>query len=191
MKKKEAGTQNRIIRLIIALVVIACLGYGGYWFYSAHQGGSKAEETMKELEVFIPGLGVDTGSQTGAGRDPLASVTIQDMDIVGVIEIPAIDVMAPVTAKEYSEEFFASWLGGSPVSGRFMITGGRDDVFLKLAKLKPGDRVAFTDIDGVRYSYSVLTQYHLKKWDEGTDDLQLCYKTDDDTYFVVGCSADQ
>ena len=62
-------------------------------------------------------------------------------------------------------------------------------MFRRIAGLSPGDRVTFTDVDGVRYGYEVMTQYHLKKWDEGDNDLLVCYESDDDTYFVVGCSA--
>ena len=54
-----------------------------------------------------------------------------------------------------------------------------------------GDKVAFTDIDGVRYNYIVTTQFHLKDWDEADQDLMLCYKTDDNTQFVLGCKREQ
>ena len=143
---------------------------------------------MTALQNIIPGLGSDTGVSTGLGRDPLAAVSIDGTDIVGVLEIPSLNIDAPVTAKDYSEEYFATWLDGSPASGHFEILGNQADLFRNLPKLKPGDRVSFTDVDGVRYNYTVATQYHLKKWDDGDNDLLLCYTTDDDTYFVVGCT---
>ena len=186
--KKGSRGNNRIIKLIIVLVIVACLGYAGYRIYMDRNGGAKAEDTMRTLQTIIPGLGVDTDIQSGLGRDPLAAISIDGVDIVGVIEIPSLDVMAPVTGKDTTEEYFASWLDGSPVQGHFKVLGGRDDVFRKISSLKPGDRVIFTDIDGVRYAYSVTTQYHLKKWDEGDNDLLICYETDSDTYFVVGCT---
>jgi LPXTG-site transpeptidase (sortase) family protein len=110
------------------------------------------------------------------------------VDIVGCLEIPSIDLRAPVTVKGAQQEGFATWLGGSPVKGRFSIIGGRDDVFRKLAKAKPGDRVMFTDIDGVRYVYEVTTQYHLKEWDKGDNDLMICFDSDSQTRFVLGCT---
>ena len=184
------SSNNRIVRLIILLIILACIGFAGYRAYSGAQGGSRAEKTMDTLRNIIPGLGSDSDISTGLGRDPLAAISIDGVDIVGVVEIPALDIMAPVTGKNYTEEYFASWLDGSPVQGNFKILGGRDDLFRKIASLKPGDRVIFTDIDGVRYNYSVTTQYHLKKWDAGDNDLQLCYESDGDTYFVVGCSGE-
>lgn len=169
------------------LLVIAALGAAGWWIYSGHKGSAKADAVMKVLQDIVPGLGEDSDVSTGAGRDPLAAVSIEGLDIVGVLEIPSLNINAPVTSKDYSEEYFASWLDGSPVQEHFRISGGRDDLFRNLYKLKPDDRVYFTDIDGVRYGYEVRTQYHLKKWDEGENVLQLCYETDENTYFVVGC----
>lgn len=180
---------KRILRLIIVLIVIAGFGYGAYRVYEGIKGGTKADDAIETLKSVIPGLGEDTDVATGLGRDPLAAISIDGTDVVGVIEIPAIEIMAPVAGKGIEEEFFASWKDGSPVKGSFEIIGGRDDVFRNISSLQPGDKVVFTDIDGIRYSYTVTTQYHLKKWDDGDNDLLLCYETDDKTFFVVGCTS--
>ena len=185
---RRSKSGNRIVKLLVLVIILAAAGYAGYRIYGGTQGDAKAEGVMSTLEKVIPGLGVDTGVERGMGRDPLAAISVDGMDIVGVIEIPALDIMAPVTDKGVEEPYFAAWLDGSPVQGNFKIIGGRDDIFRKIASLKPGDKVVFTDIDGVRYNYNVTTQYHLKKWDAGDNDMQLCYETDGDTYFVVGCS---
>ena len=66
--------------------------------------------------------------------------------------------------------------------------GGSGDVFSRLSKGKPGERVIFTDMDGVRYEYTITTQFHLKDWAKADNDLMLCYKTDSDTKFVLGCT---
>ena len=181
----------KLIHIIIILIVIALLGFAVWQIISNHQGNIRSEIVMAKLEEIIPNLGVDTDESTGAGRDPLAAGSVDGIDIVGVLEIPALNINAPVTGQSDHEEFFASWLSGSPVQGHFQVLGGKDDLFRKLSKLKPGDRVYFTDIDGVRYRYEVTTQYHLKKWDVGENDMQLCYETDNDTYFVVGCGISQ
>jgi sortase (surface protein transpeptidase) len=183
---------HKIIKWMAALLAVAAVCIAGWWLYSGQQGSAKADSVMRTLHEIVPGLGDESTDSAGVGRDPLAAINIEGVDIVGVLEIPALNINAPVTSKDCSEEYFASWLDGSPVQGHFMVKGGRDDLFRKLAKLKPGDRVTFTDIDGVQYRYEVTTQYHLKKWDVGENQMQLCYETtDDDTYFVVGCGAAQ
>ena len=179
-----------IIRIIIVIIIVGMFAFFAYNMYSLNRGDRRAKEVIATLENIIPGLGIESGVATGLGRDPLASVSIDGIDIVGVLEIPSLDVMAPVMSQSQDDvEYFTKWLDGSPVKGHFKISGGREDVFRKIASLSPGDRVAFTDVDGVRYGYEVMTQYHLKKWDEGDNDLLLCYESDNDTYFVVGCSA--
>ena len=184
--KGNAGTK-RILKNTILLLIIAAIGYGGYTYYHIQQSGRHAAEVLSKMGTLIPNLGVDTGVSRGLGRDPLPVISFDQIDIAGCIEVPSINLMAPVTAKGYEEEGFATIVSGSPVKGNFKLTGGRDDVFRKLSKAKPGDTVAFTDVDGVRYNYRVLTQFHLKQWDEADNDLMLCYKTDENTEFVLGC----
>jgi len=184
--KGNAGTK-RILKISIILLIIAVMGYGGYTYYHIMQSSKHAAEVLSRMELLIPNLGVDTGVSKGLGRDPLPVISIDQIDIAGCIEASSIDLKAPVTAEGYEEEGFATIAGGSPVKGKFKLTGGRDGVFRKLSKAKPGDLVAFTDVDGVRYNYRVLTQFHLKEWDEADQDLMLCYRTDDQTQFVLGC----
>lgn len=186
--KANKGRKS-LIRIVISVLVIGMISFIAYSVYSANRGDRKAKDMIESLKTIIPGLGVESDVVTGLGRDPLASVSMDGIDIVGVVEVPSLDIMAPVMSENQDEiEYFTKWIGGSPVKGHFKIAGGHSDVFRKLSSLKPGDRVIFTDIDGIRYSYEVMTQYHLKKWDEGDNELQLCYESDDDTYFVVGCT---
>ena len=186
---REKKGKPSLIRVIVAIAIIGLIAFSAYNIYTGNRGDRKAADTIETLKTIIPGLGIETDEATGLGRDPLASLSIDGIDIVGVLEIPSLDIMTPVMGQTQDDiEYFTKWLDGSPVKGHFSIIGGRDDIFRKLASLKPGDRVTFTDIDGVRYGYEVKTQYHLKKWDVGDNELLLCYETDNDTYFVVGCS---
>lgn len=182
-----SGRSKSAFKLIAFLLVVAAAAYFGYSFYQTRVGTSRADKILETMKEVIPDLGVDTGTSTGQGRDPLAQLEIDGMNIVGCIEVPSIDIMAPVLAKGHEEKGFVSVESGSPVKGKFKLTGGRNDIFTKLEKARPGDIVAFTDIDGVRYNYRVLTQFHLKEWDEADNDLMLCYETDGSTEFVLGC----
>lgn len=181
----------KIAKRVLALLIIAALAFGGYTVLQIQRSMKHSNEVLEVMKTLVPNLGVDTGISTGQGRDPLAALSIDEIDIVGCIEAPSIDLMAPVTAEGYEEEGFATIVSGSPVKGNLRLTGGRKDVFRKIAKARPGDTVAFTDIDGVRYNYTVTTQFHLKDWDEADQDLMLCYPTDENTQFVLGCKREQ
>lgn len=188
-KEKNTGRMSVAVRALAFTLAVAVIVVAGANLWKSYKQKEKAGRVMTQLEKIIPGLGSDTGISMGTGRDQLAALSMEGMDIVGVIEIPSLDIKAPVTGKNISEAEFATWLDGSPVQKYFSIIGGRRDVFRNIARLKPGDNVSFTDTDGVRYNYRVSTQYHMKKWDEGDNDLLICYEAGSDTYFVVGCSA--
>ena len=188
--KRTTTTTTRIAVLIAAVLVLAAAAYAGHTFLGLHKGSQHSEQVMETMKTLIPGLGVETGISTGQGRDPLPALSIDGVDIVGCIEIPSLELMAPVAASGYEEEGFAAIVSGSPVKGKLRIKGGRGDVFREIAKAAPGDTVTFTDIDGVRYNYRVTTQFHLKDWDEADNDLMLCYESDEDTDFVLGCTAE-
>ena len=179
------------VKLIIVLLVVVTVGFAGYRFVAIREADKDAEQVLDVMYDLIPGLGVDTGVSTGTGRDPLLTLSINNTDIVGCLEIPSLDLMVPVTVKDQGGEGFASVVSGSPVKGKFMLEGDRDTTFIRLAKAQPGAKVIFTDIDGVRYSYSVTTQFHLKDWDEADNDLMVTYRSDDQTRFVLGCARDE
>ena len=183
--KRRSGKR---IFLVIGIAIIAvAAAFAAYLLIPGKQDNSQSQETIASMEELIPYFGTDQ-SISGLGRDPLAVLSIDGTDIVGGLEIPSINLRAPVTEKGQGKEYFASRMTGSPIQGHFIITGGRHDVFSRITKVKPGAKVSFTDIDGVCYDYSVTTQFHKKKWDYADHDLMLCYKTDKNTYFVLACT---
>ena len=187
MSKQKNGTARIIVMILMAAVVIAAAAIG-YMAMHQEKASKEADAVIEEMKVIIPGLGADVEESSGNGKDPLSVMIINDTSIVGALQIPSIDLLSPVAAKGTSKAGFATANAGSPLKGNFRLDGSRQDVYSKLTKVKPGDKVIFTDADGARYIYSVVTQFHLKKWDKADYDLMLTYKVDDDTRFVVGCS---
>ncbi len=186
MSKKSAKKNKRLLAVCCILMALAVAAAGFFAVHKMHSG-NEAQDVLAQMEAIVPGLGQEDGYSSGEGRDPLTMIMINDMDIVGCLEIPSIDLRAPVLNQKEKRECFATWDSGSPAKGRFRISGNKQDVFRKLSKTAPKDRVIFTDLDGVRYEYEVTSQLNLKNWDEGQYDLMLCYDVDDRTQFVVGC----
>lgn len=177
------------IFLVIGIAIIAmAAALAAYLLIPGKQDNEQSRAAVESMKDIIPYFGTGQG-RTEMGRDPLAVISIEGTDIVGGLEIPSIDLIAPVAEKGHGKEFFASRMKGSPVSGHFIITGGRHDVFSRITKVKPGAKVRFTDVDGIAYEYSVITQFHKKTWDKADYGLMLCYKTDKNTYFVLACDA--
>jgi len=171
------------IAIFIAMLICVC-----YLFMPKKQDSEESRAVIQSMEELVPYFGTDYEFASGMGRDPLPVMTVEGVDIVGAIEIPSLDLRAPVTDKGVKKKYFARWVSGSPVKGKFRIMGDSGDVFSSLSKGKPGERVVFTDMDGVRYEYTITTQFHLKDWAKADNDLMLCYKVDSDTKFVLGCT---
>lgn len=180
--------KNPLVRWILVLLILAVAGYAGYRVLQVRQADREADAVLAVMYEQIPNLGVDTGISTGVGQDPMLTLSINNIDIVGCLEIPSIDLMAPVTVAGEEKEGFVSFVSGSPVKGKLMLEGDRETTLMKLTKVQPGDVAAFTDIEGIRYSYRVTTQYNLKNWDKGYNDLMICYRTNDKTRFLLGCA---
>ena len=180
--------RSRVIRLIILLLILAIAGFAGYRAYQIRSAGKEAAQVLDTMYELVPGLGVETGVSTGAGKDPMMTLSINNIDVVGCLEIPSIDLMTPVTVASEQYEGFLYYVSGSPVKGKLMLEGDKTTTLRKLTKAKPGDTVVFTDIEGIRYNYKVTTQFNLKDWDEADNDLMVCYRVDDQTRFVLGCT---
>ena len=189
-KKEKTRRVFWIAAIIAVLLVAAGLLRGGYLIRQQKEAKKQAQDVLETMRTLIPGLGEKKEGSGTTGRDPLVTLSVDDHDIVGCLEIPALDIMAPVLTKKSRQEYFVTWKSGSPVKGKLRLQGGRKDVFRDLSKANPGDKVIFTDIDGVRYAYTVTTQYHLKDWAKADNDLMLCYTVDEKTDFVLGCTYD-
>ena len=191
MSRNNKTTKSKIPRIVgtIAVILIAVgLLRGGYLIREQKKSEKEAQEVIEAMKTLIPGLGTEKESSGSMGRDPLAALSVNETDVVDCLEIPALDLTAPVLNKKNKKAFCVTWVSGSPVKGKFRLSGGRHDIYKNLAKANPGDKVLFTDIDGTRYVYEVTTQYHLKDWAKADNDLLLCYKVDDNTDFVLCCT---
>ncbi len=173
--------------ILAVLIIVAAVGLAAFLLMPKKQSNAESEAAIAAMEEVIPYFGT-TEQISGMGRDPLGVINVQDVDIVGGLEIPSLDLRTPVTVEDGDRAYFATLDKGSPVKGKFRIRGGRYDVFSRLTKAKPGAKVSFTDVDGIRYDYTVTTQFHMKNWDDPEYDLMLLYEVDDDTSFVLACT---
>lgn len=195
---KKRSSKKGIIIAAVIILIMAVLAYMGYGAYGARESRIQAERVLLAMAEVVPGFesGGNAESPEAAGRTwdgGIKAITIEGHSIVGCLEVPALDIRVPVTSEDEKEEGFVYYGNRSDSvsgAGGLKICGSRHGVFGNLSELEPGDAAFFIDIDGRRYEYRVVTQYHLKTWDEGGNDMMLCYSTDDKTEFIVGFSAE-
>lgn len=117
-----------------------------------------ATETVQVLtQEIIPKLS-DTVADSQTTATQIQSVSVEDEDYIGVLDIPALSLSLPVM-----DNWSYPKLKKAPCrySGSFltddMIIAGHNYKrhFGQLSRLRQGDTITFTDVDGFVYTYQV------------------------------------
>lgn len=179
----------------MGLLLIAAGGaLAGYNIREDRLAQEASEKTMEQLEVIQREnaeqrreISKDKGpiaDEVGEELDPdreMPTVLIDGYEYIGSLTIPPLEVQFPVTEEwDYERMKIAVC--------RYSGTVYRDDLvicahnynnfFRKLDKLQEGDRVIFTDVEGVSYEYKVaetevLVPTAVEKMKTGDWDLTL------------------
>lgn len=179
----------------MGLLLIAAGGaLAGYNIREDRLAQEASEKTMEQLEV-IQRENAEQRREISKDKDPIAdevgeeldpdrempTVLIDGYEYIGSLTIPPLEVQFPVTEEwDYERMKIAVC--------RYSGTVYRDDLvicahnynnfFRKLDKLQEGDRVIFTDVEGVSYEYKVaetevLVPTAVEKMKTGDWDLTL------------------
>ena len=173
-KRRRKGT-----KILLTLGIILVLAAGGFYGYKVVYGmmaAGQAEKVMDRMTELVPQYEDGDAAATGRGEDPLPMVEIDGTSFVGYIEIPEQSIKVPVASADSDGSKFAFQDSGSPVKGRFKI-GGRDQkgAFSTIDEIKPGERITFVDVNGIRYDYQVTGMGSVKEW-EGVDHDLILYR---------------
>ena len=179
MNKKRNGNRIPVLMIIGILLLLAAVGTYGYKFVTGMMAAGEADKVIEKMAQIVPQYEDGDAEATGQGEDPLPVVEISGCDFVGYLELPpsegSSDVRKiPVASAEHDGSKFAFRESGSPVKGKFKI-GGRDQksALGALDEIKPGDKITFVDMNGIRYPYMVSGMGSVKKWDGVDHDLIL------------------
>lgn len=182
----KSSFKKRVFILAAIILVVAVAAFAIREVYHTGESAAKADKVMETMMELVPGLKDGGVTDRSGGSGEVRAMSIDGFNVVGCLKVPSLDIMVPVITGGEEESGFAFYDSGSPLADDLKIRGNRNGAFSRISELAPGDKVSFIDIDGILYEYSVVTQYHLKAWDEGDNDMMLCYETDEKTEFVVG-----
>ena len=191
----EEKKYNKVLTVILVIVVIAICIIIGFWIYDAinrHNINAGLNEAVDEFDNRIlnnqvsdnqiedenyVGLDINvndiqnTGS-TGGGRGTVARQTYKGFAVVGKIEIPAIKINYPVLDRATDASMKASVgilygvglnkVGNTVIAGHNYRNG---TFFSNNKKLKNGDLVYITDLEGTRIKYTIYNIYHTSSSD--------------------------
>lgn len=191
----EERKYNKILTVILVIVVIAICIILGFWIYDAvhrhnlnaglneaveefdnrilnNQIGDNQVEDANSVDLNINVNDIQNTGTTGGGRGTVARQTYKGFAVVGKIEIPAIKVNYPVLdrATDPSLKVSVGVLYGAGLNkvGNTVIAGHNyrnGTFFSNNKKLKNGDLIYITDLEGTRIKYTIYNIYHTSSSD--------------------------
>ena len=157
------------------LLIAAALCLAGYNLWDDQRAGQVAQESLKKVVREIP-EGIESVEKQLEHIVSLGEVEIPDfvlnpeMDMpekeingqsyIGVLEIPKLELELPIISEWNDERLKISPCRyvGSAYTGNLILSGhSYVNHFRYIRKLENGDRVNFTDMDGNRFVYQVVS----------------------------------
>lgn len=181
MKKRFNG----ILSIILVVLILIILGIVGYLLYEHYQKSAIQQETSEVLEQFdslIIELNENNGGtennengdsnqennvSTGMGGIKTNSLYLRGYKVVGKIEMPSVNLQYPILdvltdAKALDHSVAIQYGVGLNKIGNTIIMGHnyRSGAFFgSNKKMKIGDSIYITDLDGNRIEYKIYNKY--------------------------------
>ncbi|MGN0974367.1 MAG: sortase [Gemmiger sp.] len=134
-----------------ALALVACN------LFDSARAGNEAGRAAEQLDAVIAGRARETVELPDPDRE-LPVLTLDGLDYVGVVRIPALELELPVLS-EWNEETAKTApcrYSGTAYKSGFVLAGHNYRThFGRIDNLCAGDMVLFTDADGGEFAYEV------------------------------------
>lgn len=165
MKNQIIGRMQKICIWAGVCLLIIAIGVLIFWQWHIYTSAGKAEYYVNMLHALIP---EPQGAVPEERRDnTMATLSIDGIDFVGLLEIPRYNSALPVCAEwgtpsKYPCQFYGSiydrtmQIGGTSQKGQY-------DFYREISV---GDAIYFTDAEGNRYTYSVTDVRYEKSADQ-------------------------
>ena len=169
-KRKGRGFMNLGLLLMAAALCLA-----GYNLWDDQRAGQAVQESLKRVVSEIP-EGIESAEKQMEHIVSLGEMEIPDFVLnpemempekiingqgyIGVVEIPKLELELPIISEWSDEKLKLSPCRyvGSAYTGDMILSGhSYVNHFRYIRKLESGDRVNFTDMDGNRFIYQVVS----------------------------------
>ena len=176
MKSKRAAV------LITAgvLCLAGALGLTVKNIFDEERAAESADVGVEELRKIIPKKETEEQQLVPEPQVVVPTITLDDRDYIGVLDIPALDRTLPVQG-EWSDallKYSPCLYKGDLYDGMIIAGHNYRSHFAGLSKLQAGDKITFTDVDGNVWNYTVagtetIQGYDVAKMEDGDWDLTL------------------
>ncbi len=170
-----SSNNRRIGKLMILFGVLLVLGAAALSVYNIadeSRAEKAAVKSLAQLEEVIPAEPIDAGFEQPLyelNRDiEMPLKTVDGVDYIGTIEIPALSVKLPVIS-EWSNSALKTapcrYSGSAYKNDLVIAAHNYRRFFANLNKLEIGSEIIFTDIDANEFKYSVVATEILQPTD--------------------------
>ncbi|MGD6802218.1 class D sortase [Rossellomorea aquimaris] len=168
---------NKLIKYLSILMLTAGVGLIGYAGYHIFKQKVEQDGALQEAKAQI----VTKESQA---KGELSSYSFQKGDIVGILDIPALDRELPIiegTDEEELEKGVGHYSSTKLPNqqDRIFLAGHRDTVFKKMGELKEGDQLNVEMSNGT-YTYEIYEMFIVKE-----DDMSVVQSTNPDEILTL------
>lgn len=144
-----------LLILGILLILTSAL-FAGWSVFSQNRAAQNREAILTRMRSLMPPS--RNGGPDGRSDPTLPRLSLEEGDFVGIVELPLFQRVLPVGAN-WSEETVSEYpcrYWGNPYE-KSLILGGSDGTgqFDFMKSITEGDAVFFTDVTGLRFSYTV------------------------------------
>lgn len=196
MKKNKLAI---ILKIALAVIIIILIGVVGYDLYQAYKTQKNVEDILQQLNEQIE-INIKSSKEIESTNTPNNEVTnneqvntnkavINNYIVYGKIEIPSVKIKYPIL--EYNKETLKNnicSLINKPIdgTGNLCLAGHNSSngtLFGKLKKVKNGDIVKITNVNGEVYEYSVNNITIVQP-----EDNSLLHTSDDSIVTLLTCT---
>lgn len=196
-------TRRTILFLLGVLCLLGALGLTVWNLWSGQHAKQAADAALRQLEPEIPAAAQQEPSSQAAEpqMQPQEQVVIPDyllnpdmempvevvdgVAYVGILEIPALELTLPVTGDWSYEQLriAACRYAGSAYQNDMVVMAHNYPAFFKdLNRLRQGDEIRFTDMDGNIFTYTAADFEQLRP--EQVEDMTMAADDWDLTLFT-------
>lgn len=177
------GRYNKVLTVILVILLMAIIGVAGYLGYGVYQKYKNNKETstvLDEFDKFVIELGNDDNTQTGddnnnnnqTGSGGVGGISTNGLyyrgyKVIGKLEMPSVNLQYPILdmltdARAIDYSIAMQYGAGLNKVGNTVIIGHNTyngTFFGKNKKMKIGDIVYVTDLEGNRIAYEIYNKY--------------------------------
>ena len=176
------GRYNKVLTVILIILLMAIIGiagYLGYGFYQKYKNDKETSKVLDEFDKIVVELGNENNTQPsgdnngtqngsgGVGGIATNSLYYREYKVIGKLEMPSVNLQYPILdmltdARAIDYSIAMQYGAGINKPGNTVIIGHNTyngTFFGKNKRMKIGDIIYVTDLDGNRIAYEIYNKY--------------------------------